>query len=201
MGLEKFFQKHLRSLVLNIVLVFSAFPVVQAADYKIDTKGMHAFVQFKIQHLGFSWLLGRFDRFDGTFSYDPKKIGESSIQVSVATASIDSNHAERDKHLRGEKFLQTKKYPKATFNSTSFKNLGNGTMEVKGKLTLKGNTRVITILAESVGMGADPWGGYRAGFAGTTRLRLADFGIDYRWLLSEASQFVDMELYLEGVRQ
>ncbi len=205
MKLEKSFLKRLRGIALGTVLVSLACPLTfsaaQAADYRIDTKGMHASIQFKIRHLGFSWMLGRFERFSGTFSYDPEKVSESSIQVSVETASVDSNHAERDKHLRGKKFLQAKKYPEATFVSTAFKDLGNGKMEVQGRLTLKGNTKPITIMAEFVGMGADPWGGNRVGFTGTTQLRLADYGIDYRKLMSETSQFVDMELNLEGVRK
>ena len=205
MELEKFFLKRLRGIATSIVLVSLACPLTfsaaQAADYRIDTKGMHASIQFKIRHLGFSWMLGRFDRFSGTFSYDPKKISESSIRVSVETASIDSNHAERDKHLRGRKFLETKKYPEATFVSTAFRDLGDGKMEVQGRLNLRGKSRLITIMAEFVGMGADPWGGHRVGFTGTTQLSLADFGIDYRKLMSETSQFVDMELNVEGVRK
>ena len=78
----------------------------QAADYLIDTKGSHAFIQFKIAHLGYSWLLGRFNTFSGEFSYDENNPSTARIKVDIDTASIDSNHAERDKHLRGEDFLE-----------------------------------------------------------------------------------------------
>ncbi|WP_352284762.1 YceI family protein, partial [Pseudoalteromonas sp. Q18-MNA-CIBAN-0097] len=70
-----------------------------AADYVIDTKGGHASVNFKIKHLGYSWLYGRFNTFDGTFSYDAKNPDASKIMVNIDTTSLDSNHAERDKHL------------------------------------------------------------------------------------------------------
>ena len=74
----------------------------QAADYVIDTKGAHAFIQFKIAHLGYSWLLGRFNTFSGEFSYDENNPAASRVKVDIDVASLDSNHAERDKHLRGD---------------------------------------------------------------------------------------------------
>jgi polyisoprenoid-binding protein YceI len=91
-----------------------------ADDYVIDTEGSHAFINFKISHLGYSWLHGRFNTFEGTFTYDEAKPEAASIQVKIDTASIDSNHAERDKHLRNDDFLDVKKYPEASFVSTSY---------------------------------------------------------------------------------
>ena len=171
----------------------------QAADYTIDTKGAHAFIQFKISHLGTSWLLGRFNTFSGDFSYDSEDMSASKINLTVDTASIDSNHAERDKHLRGEDFLDVSKYPKATFKSTGYTDNGNGTGIMKGDLTLHGVTKNIEIAVKKVGEGADPWGGYRAGFEGTTKLRLKDYGINYN--LGPASEEVRMELHVEGIRK
>lgn len=71
-----------------------------AADYVIDSKGAHASINFKIQHLGYSWLTGRFNDFEGTFSYDDSMPSKAKIMVTIDTDSIDSNHAERDKHLK-----------------------------------------------------------------------------------------------------
>ena len=64
-----------------------------AEDYKIDIEGQHAFIQFKIKHLGYSWLYGRFNKFDGSFSYDENAPENASIQVTIDTSSIDTNHA------------------------------------------------------------------------------------------------------------
>ncbi len=170
-----------------------------AEDYVIDTKGAHAFIQFRIKHLGYSWLLGRFNDFSGTFSYDEKKPNEAKVEVTIKTASIDSNHAERDKHLRDKDFLHVKKYPEAKFVSTSFKENGDGTAELKGNLTLHGVTRPVTIAVKHVGHGPDPWGGNRRGFEGTTSLTLADYGINYD--LGPASREVELFLSVEGIRQ
>ncbi len=171
----------------------------QAADYDLDIKGAHAFIQFKIKHLGYSWLLGRFNKFDGQFSYDEKNPDASKIEVNIDTTSIDSNHAERDKHLRSEDFLYVSKYPTAKFVSTSFKENGNGKAVLKGNLTLRGVTKPVTIDLEQVGHGPDPWGGYRRGFVGTTVLTLKDFGIPKD--LGPASQQVEMLLSIEGIRR
>ncbi|MEJ2419749.1 MAG: YceI family protein [Exilibacterium sp.] len=170
-----------------------------AENYKIDSKGAHAAIQFKIKHLGYSWLLGRFNTFDGSFSYDESKPEASTVAVTIKTASVDSNHAERDKHLRGEDFLNVEKFPEAKFVSTSFKNLEGGKALLKGNLTLHGVTKPITIDVNHIGAGKDPWGGYRRGFEGHTTITLKDFGIDYD--LGPASREVEMHLYLEGIRQ
>ena len=170
-----------------------------AADYAIDKEGQHAFVNFKISHLGYSWLWGTFKDFDGTFSYDAAKPEASQVQVTLKTASVDSNHAERDKHLRSDDFLSVGKHPTATFKSTSVKSTGEGTADITGDLTLNGVTKPVVIAARFIGEGKDPWGGYRAGFEGSTTLALKDFGITKD--LGPASQTVELIISVEGVRK
>jgi polyisoprenoid-binding protein YceI len=171
---------------------------VSAANYNVDTKGAHASINFKIKHLGYSWLTGRFNKFSGQFSYDPANINASKITIDVDTSSIDSNHAERDKHLRSEDFLEVDKFNSAKFVSTQITDKGDGQLTVVGDFTLHGVTKSITIDAEKIGEGNDPWGGYRVGFAGNTTLKLKDFGIPER--LGPASTEVFIELHIEGVR-
>ena len=168
-----------------------------AADYVIDTKGAHASVNFKVSHLGYSFIKGRFNQFDGQFSFDPANVAASKITVNVDTTSLDSNHAERDKHIRSSDFIDASKFSTATFTSTSVVDKGDGKLAVNGDLNLHGVTKPITIDAEFIGAGKDPWGGERAGFYGTTRLELADFDIQ----VMGDSSYVDMELHVEGVKQ
>ncbi|MAK42525.1 MULTISPECIES: YceI family protein [Spongiibacter] len=186
-------------LSLTAALLISLSGNLHATEYKIDTAGAHAFIQFKIKHLGYSWLHGRFDDFEGRFSYDPKKPEDSDVTVVIDTASVNSNHAERDKHLRGKDFLHVEKYPQARFESTAFIPKGNGKAELKGELTLHGVTREISIDVTEIGGGKDPWGGYRQGFTGTTEFALKDFGIDFD--LGPASRTVQMTLDIEGIAQ
>ncbi|WP_371232651.1 YceI family protein [Pseudomonas sp. QE6] len=169
-----------------------------AADYKIDKEGQHAFIEFRIKHLGYSWLYGRFDDFDGAFTFDEKNPSADKVKVTINTNSVNSNHAERDKHLRSADFLNVSKNPTATFESTAVKADGKNA-EITGNLTLNGVTKPVTIKAELIGQGDDPWGGYRAGFLGTTTLKLKDFNIQRD--LGPASQEVELTLSVEGVRQ
>ncbi|MFC5695003.1 YceI family protein [Pseudomonas sp. GCM10022186] len=169
-----------------------------AADYVIDKEGQHAFVNFKIGHLGYSYIYGTFKDFDGSFSFDEKNPEASKVKVILKTASVDTNHAERDKHIKGDDLLNVRKNPTATFESTSVKSTGQGTADVTGKLTLNGVTRPVVIRAKFVGEGDDPWGGYRAGFEGTATIKLKDFAILKD--LGPASQEVQLIISFEGVR-
>ncbi|MND95916.1 hypothetical protein D3C80_881840 [compost metagenome] len=185
-------------LVLSLgSLLFGA--QAMAAEYKIDKEGQHAFVNFKISHLGYSWLYGTFKDFDGAFSFDAAKPEESKVQVELKTTSVDSNHAERDKHLRSADFLNVAKHPTATFASTGVKSTGEGTADISGNLTLNGVTKPVVIAAKFIGEGQDPWGGYRAGFEGSTKLKLKDFDIQKD--LGPASSEVELIISVEGVRQ
>lgn len=172
----------------------------QAADYAIDTDGQHAFVQFKISHLGFSYILGSFEEFDGGFSYDPENPEASSAHLDVEVDSLTTNHAERDKHILSDDFLDVAEYPTASFASTGFEPTGDGEGVLTGDLTLHGETQTIEMPVTLLGEGDDPWGNYRAGFEGSTTLTLSDYGIDM-------SQFPEsmheLELYVtfEGIRQ
>ncbi|MGM0562868.1 MAG: YceI family protein [Pseudomonadota bacterium] len=189
-------KKHFLTLVAS--LGFLALPA-HAADYKIDTEGAHASVTFEIQHLGYSWLTGRFDDFEGAFTYDPENPENNQVVVEIDPASINSNHAERDKHLRGGDFLDVKIHPEARFVSTEYEPTGEGTAKLKGELTLRGVTQPIVIDVEHIGGGKDPWGGYRQGFRGTTEIALKDFDILYD--LGPASETVKLTLDVEGIRK
>lgn len=183
---------------LALIAVLLSTGPAAAADYVIDTDKAHASINFRIKHLGFSWLTGRFDTFKGTFAFDEAKPETSKVKVEIDTNSVNSNHAERDKHLRGKDFLDTASFPTATFESTAVK-LDGDNAKITGNLTLHGVTKEITIDAKRVGGGEDPWGGYRQGFTGTTTLPLKDFGINYN--LGPSAQAVELALEIEGVRQ
>lgn len=187
-------KKLTTSLLALVALGASNF--ANAADYDLDIKGAHAFINFKASHLGYSWLTGRFNKFDGKFSYDANKLEQTKIEVTIDPSSIDSNHAERDKHLRGKDFLHVSKFPESKFVSTKVTDKGDGKIEVAGDFTLHGVTKPIIIDAVKIGEGKDPWGGYRAGFAGTTTIDVADYNFKAAW-----AGKIQLELLIEGIRQ
>jgi len=191
----------LKPAVLALALSSAVSLPALADNYVIDTKGAHASINFAVKHLGYSWLTGRFDNFSGEFSYDPAKPEASTISVTIDTTSVNSNHAERDKHLRSDDFLNVDKFPKATFVSKQIKVDGNDKNEfdIIGDLTLNGVTKSVTIEVEKIGEGKDPWGGYRVGFEGETEINMRDFNI--KMDLGPASQVVKLELHVEGIKK
>ena len=168
-----------------------------ASNYRIDPT--HSFIQIRVQHLGYSWLLGRFNTISGIFNYDPAA-GDNAqnIEISVNPASIDTNHAERDKHLRSDDFLNVEKFGKATFKSTSFTGDENGGV-MTGNLMIHGVSKEVQVQVSKIGEGKDPWGGYRAGFEGRLTITRSDFDMDYN--LGPKSNAVEMEIYIEGIRR
>lgn len=200
MSSKTLFKRVSMGVLLAVPLLCTA-PLVQAEteQYVLDTKGSHAFIQFKIKHLGYSWLLGRFNAFSGGFNLDKDAFEKSSVNVDIDVASLDSNHAERDKHLRGSDFFDVSKHPNARFVSTKVEKTSDNTANITGNLTLKGVTKPVILATTYIGGGNDPWGGYRQGFEATTEIRLKDFGIDYD--LGPASQTAQIYISAEGVRK
>ena len=184
-------KKYLHGLLLAGVLMSAP---AMAANYNIDIPGQHAFITFKASHLGYSYIIGRFNDFDGSFTHDKNNPGNSKIDVTIQAKSLDTNHAERDKHLRSEDFFNVSKYPTITFKSSAYEESGDGA-KLTGDLTLHGVTREVVIDVVHVGEGKDPWGGYRSGFEGNLTLSAADYGMP-DWVGN-----VDVNLIVEGIRQ
>ncbi len=194
-------KKTLAALAIGSALLSAG--QAMAADYVVDKEGQHAFVDFKISHLGYSFITGTFKDIDGKFSFDAAKPEDSKIEFNVNTASVFTNHAERDKHIASPDFLNVGKFAKATFVSTSVKPTGKNaagkdTADVAGDLTILGVTKPIVVKATFLGEGKDPWGGYRAGFEGTFNLKRSDFGKQKD--LGPASDAVEMYVSFEGVK-
>ncbi|WP_346833077.1 YceI family protein [Pseudomonas abietaniphila] len=194
-------KKTLAALALGTALLSAG--QAMAADYTIDKEGQHAFIDFTISHLGYSFIHGTFKDWSGTFSFDAAKPEDSKISIDIKTASVDTNHAERNKHISSKDFLDVATYPDAKFVSTSVKSTGKNadgkdTADVTGDLTLHGVTKPVVIKAVFNGEGKDPWGGYRAGFNGTTTIKRSDFGkmMD----LGPQSDTVTFDISFEGVK-
>jgi polyisoprenoid-binding protein YceI len=181
--------------ILSGFTLLLAASLAQAADYKIDNT--HSFVQFRTPHLGYSWLYGRFDVVGGEFVYDSDNPAKNRIHVTVNTASLDSNHQERDEHLH-EKYLKTAAQPQAAFTSSAYEGDANGG-SMTGELLLNGVKKQVVIPVKKMGEGADPWGGYRVGFEGALTIDTRDYGYTYQ--LGEHSYAVELQLGIEGVRQ
>jgi polyisoprenoid-binding protein YceI len=186
----------LKSIALAASLSFAMPLGAQAANYTVDLS--HSFIKFETVHLGFLKLSGRFNKFNGTMTYDPAA-GPSaqSIKINIDTTSIDTNWADRDKHLRSGDFFNVEKFTTATFESTGYEGDANGGT-LKGKLTLLGVSKDIEFPIKKIGEGKDPWGGYRIGFEGAYTLTRKDFGMDYN--LGPQAEKVELTLQIEAIK-
>jgi polyisoprenoid-binding protein YceI len=170
--------------------------MAQADSYTVDPS--HSFIQFETNHLGISTLSGRFNNFDGTMNYDPADgAAAQSITINIDTTSVDTNWADRDKHLRSADFFNVDKFTTATFESTGFEGDADGGV-LKGNLTFLGMSKDIEFPIQKVGEGKDPWGGYRVGFEGTYEMTRKDFGMDFN--LGPAAEFVTVTLQIEAIK-
>lgn len=190
----------LKTLLLSLILALGfTMPLQAAENYVFDIKGQHAFIQFKIKHLGYSWLIGNFNTFTGSFTYDKANPENNSVTAEIEVGSVDSNHALRDKHLRSDDFFDVAKFPTASFASISYEDKGGGKGVLTGNFTLRGITKEIAFDVTQVGAGPDPWGGFRRGFYGSTTLHLSDYNM--KKSLGPAAEDVTLIFSIEGLRK
>jgi len=119
-----------------------AAPVIAADTYKVDAA--HASVYFQINHAKWSNFLGRFNKVDGTFVLDEDNPGNSSVEIVIDAASVDTNHEKRDNDLRSPRFFNVVEFETITFKSTSIERKGDTEGTVTGDLTIIGSTRPVT---------------------------------------------------------
>jgi len=169
----------LKTLAFGAILGMAHPSVAEVAapgNYRIDPG--HSTVLFSVRHLGTSELTGRFNDIKGSFVLDQRKAPD--LDVTISTASVDTNHEKRDAHLRSPDFFNVKQYPVMHFSADriSYDKQGQPTA-LHGDLTLHGKTRAVTFVVSPVGAGKDPWGGYRAGFNARTTLKRSEFGMNF----------------------
>jgi polyisoprenoid-binding protein YceI len=154
--------------------VLAASPVLAADVYTVDK--VHSEALFTVKHM-MSRVTGRFNDFTGTINVDPANPAASSVEFTINASSIDTDNADRDKHLKSPDFFDVEKTPTITFKSSKVTPAGNNKYNVDGPLTIHGVSKQVTLPVEFLGFGKDPWGNDRAGFAIETTLNRKDFGI------------------------
>lgn len=165
------------ALLAGAGLAPSAHAITNAAadSYKIDA--VHSAVLFRINHVGAGVFWGRFNKIDGDFFIDPAKPETSHFKVTIPIASVDTANEKRDEHLRSGDFFNARQYPTATFQSTSITGTSEeNVFELKGDLTLMGETRPITARLLFGGNGTMQ-GKAIQGFEADFTIKRADFGI------------------------
>jgi len=164
-----------------------------AGTWSVDAS--HTSVGFSARHLGLTKVRGRFGDVRGTVVV-AERPEDSSAEVVIATASVDSRDEKRDAHLRSEDFFDVERYPEITFRSRGVRPAGDG-WKLDGDLTIKDVTRPVTLDLEFEGAGGDPWGGTRASFAATTEVDREDWGLTWNAALETGGFLVGKKVRLD----
>jgi polyisoprenoid-binding protein YceI len=153
----------------------------------------HSVVEFSVKHMVFATAKGRFSDVSGTITLDNENIANSSVNVEIGAASIDTRDAKRDEHLRSADFFDVETFPTLTFTSTKVEPKGDD-LRVEGDLTIHGVTRPVVLDAEFNGQGANPWGQQVISYSAQTKINRKDFGLNWNAALESGGVLVSDEV-------
>jgi polyisoprenoid-binding protein YceI len=170
MAMRKFLSMLLGVIALGTV------SQLKAQSWKVDPA--HSSILFSAKHNGISFVHGRFDKFEGAVEGGSKSdFSGAKVTFSAEVQSINTNVAPRDRHLRSADFFDVENHPTLSFESTSFKKTGGNTYEVVGNLTMRGNTKEVTLVATHIGSTKGRNGNDVVGFQLTGEVNRNDFGV------------------------
>jgi polyisoprenoid-binding protein YceI len=146
----------------------------------------HSRVGFAVKHLGIATVRGTFKEFEGTIEIGDD-LSTAKAYGKVKTASVDTNDAARDEHLRNSDFFDVEKYPEITFESTKIEAIDEDSLKIIGNLTINGTTNEVELLAEVGGTEVDPMGNDRVGLEAVGKISRGDFGIKFNLALGSGN--------------
>ena len=162
----------------------------------------HSHLEFSAKHMMISTVRGRFEKFDVALDLDDQDPTRAAVEVTVDVASLTTNEARRDAHLKSPDFFDAETYPTITFRGTRIEQVGAGEYKLIGDLTVKDQTRPVALTVTEEGRGQDPWGNQRLAYSATATLNRKDWGLNWNvaletggWLVGDQIKIaVDMEI-------
>ena len=173
------------------------------ARYTLDPS--HSRIGFVARHAMVTKVRGQFTDYEGSGYFDAEHPTNSRIELTIDAASIDTNSADRDGHLRSNDFLDMDNHPQITFTSTTIDRVDEDIYRVTGDLTIRGVTQPVTVDFEFTGAAIDPFGNQRIGFEGSTTINRKDWGLNWNATLDTGgvlvSEKVTLEFDVSAIRQ
>ena len=185
--------------------VFFAAPDARAATERYNVDLDHSIVGFSVAHMVVSKTTGRFTDYAGFIEMDPEARTVKALEAVIQTASVSTNHAKRDTHLKTPDFFNVEKFPTMTWKMKSYEKHGDKYM-AKGDLTLLGITKEVVLMGTFNGVvPKDPWGNTRAGFTAEGKINRKDFGMNWSKALDNGGLVVgdevEIRLEVEAIKQ
>jgi polyisoprenoid-binding protein YceI len=165
--------------------------------FNIDST--HSFANWEIRHV-VAHTTGTFHDIKGQVRLDTTNLANSSVEANISLYSLNSSNPKRDVHLLTDEFLDAHAFPDMHFASTDVLPVSASKGTMHGFLTLHGVTKVVAMEYQILGIGADPWGGVRAGFKADTRIKRSDFGISKYAANGPMGDEVEITLLIEGIQ-
>lgn len=186
----------MKRLLLFILIAALLAPLnVLAATYTLDPA--HTTIGFKVKHLMITNVKGVFEKFSGTVAIDEKDITRSKVNVTAQMASINTNIAKRDEHLRSADFFDVAKHPEMTFVSTKVERAGGDMLKVSGNLTIRGVAKPVVLLVEGpTGEIKGPMGETRRGASATATVNRHDYGVSWNKKLDGGGFIVGDDVHI-----
>ena len=182
---------------LAIFLLLTTWPTLAQAEparWNVDPE--HSTIEFRVVHMLVSKTTGHFTEYQGFIDMDAEAETVKAIEAAIKTASVNTNHAKRDAHLRNADFFDVEKYPTMTYRMKQYQKTADGYQAV-GELTLRGVTKDITLTGNFNGVAKDPWGNLRAGFNAEGKLNRKDFGMVWSKTLDGGGLVVGDEVLIK----
>ncbi len=187
-------QKYMRIwLLLCAFVILATVADAEMARYDIDPE--HTTVGFSAVHMLVSNVQGQFKVFSGFIEMDPEAKAVNIAEVTIKAWSINTNHHQRDAHLRSPDFLDVDKHPAMTYKLKSYRKTGDHDTAI-GDLTLHGVTKEVMLVGNRIGVTKDPAGNIRAGFRLEGRINRRDFNVNFSATLDNGGMIVSDERVL-----
>jgi len=192
------FARTTLAVALTLATTLAATSVAQAGVTTYAADPVHSNIIFKIRHL-LSKTTGQFKKYTATVEIDPEKRDTVNVTATIETASIDTDDAKRDEHLRAADFFDVAQFPAMTFTGTKLTdvNAEKTKGKLEGTLTIKGVAKPVVLDVEWYGTAVDPWGNQKAAFSGTTKINRKDFGIIWNKSLDAGGYLIGEEVDIE----
>ncbi len=155
----------------------------------------HSGAEFKVKHMMIANVRGKFSGISGELHRVEADDTQSTLEVSIDVATVNTQDAQRDGHLKSPDFFDVEKFPAMAFKSTAIKSTGGGEFAVNGNLTMHGITKAVTFAVEGPSAPAkDPWGNLRIGLSATGKINRKDFGLTWNTALESGGVLVGEEV-------
>lgn len=181
--------------ILFLMTMVVGLGLMAQTQYKVDP--MHSSVNFKVKHMGITFVSGKFDKFDGVITGNMNKMEEAKVTFNVEMATINTSVPMRDDHLRSADFFEVEKYPSMSFNSTSIEKVDDKNYKLNGKLQIKDVTKDVTFDVKYGGLITGEDSTQTLGFIAKNKINRIDYNVAYNPDGSQIAKDVYITLYLE----